>query len=97
MPTTTEEVQKLVGIILRHFLPEVGQTHKLRDDPELRRIPHHQLRRFVQALAWIGLLEKWGATSGTTYRTSHLGYVVLVTLDETLPAKARDQSNPRIR
>ena len=73
--------------LLRFFLPEARTIGDLVCHEGTRHHGRRRLRRLVYALTDAGLLDCWGCTSGRTYRTSHLGYVVLATLHECLDRK----------
>ncbi len=82
-----EAQPRLQVVVLRFFLAEAASVGDLLRRPEMQSYPRRKVRRFVHALATAGLLDHWGATSGTCYRTSRAGYLVLTVLDETLAAK----------
>lgn len=85
-----EHLNPLRAEILRFFLVDgAKQTADLLHLPQMR--PHNRrfLQRLIAGMALAGLLDTWGHTSGAWYSTSHLGYVVLVTLQhETLAVKS---------
>ena len=78
--------------ILRYFLQDgARQTSELLDQPDMQSYNPAWLRKLVYSLERAGLLDKFGTTSGAFYMTSHLGYIVLVTLNEELRCKARER------
>lgn len=87
-----DDLNRLRLKALQFFLAEAQPSSEFLRLPVVRRHPRRWTRRFVQALALAGLLERWGATSGTWYRTSHLGYIVLVALNEMLTVNPKNRS-----
>ncbi len=65
-PVTPKLIQKIQAALGAH--------------PDFRPYPHRLLRQMLYSLHHAGLLDKYGETSGTTYITTHLGYIVLVAL-----------------
>lgn len=94
---TGEQLDGLRAFVLRFFLEEAKAPGQLIALPDVKHYDRRWMRRFVQALALAGLLDRWGATSGTWYRTSHTGYIVLVTLDEKLNTKVNRTRLPKLR
>jgi hypothetical protein len=85
---SNHELAHLRRRLLRFFLEDgARQTGELLELPEMRSYNPRWLCKLVHSLEWAGLLDKFGATSGTWYLTNHTGYIVLVTLDETLTDK----------
>jgi hypothetical protein len=82
--------------ILRFFLTEAQQVGPMLTSLKVQPHNRRSVKKLVYALYLAGLLERWGATSGTTYRTSRLGYVVLVTLDEDLTHKRRGYDQTKV-
>ena len=88
MSCDTYTLRELNRRILRFFLPETKQIGDLLRSETMRPYSRRLIRTVVYSLATSNLLESWGGTSGTTYRTSHLGWVILLYLeDETLSTK----------
>ena len=67
--------------ILRFFLPESRQIGDLIRSEDMRPYSRRLIRTALYSLATSNLLETWGSTSGKTYRTSHLGWIVLQYLE----------------
>lgn len=78
------ELNRLRLLTLQFFLYEAQTPGSFLDLPEMKAYRRRWLRAFLQAMSLAGLLDRWGATAGRQYRTSHLGYIVMVVLDEMM-------------
>lgn len=74
-------LNRLRVLILRHCLKEAIQVGELLERDGMRDFNRQVVINMVHACALAGLLDHWGATSGTTYRTSRVGWVVLTVIE----------------
>ena len=84
-----DDLHGLRAAILRACLSHARQTAEILDLPALQPYQRKQIRRVIYALELSGLLTKWGNTSGAWYMCTHLGFIVLASLDERLPDSRR--------
>ncbi len=85
--------QDLNRRILRFFLRETRSIGDLIHYCEgIEKYPRRLIRTVVYALEKSNLLDSWGATSGTTYRTSRLGWIILVSIE----SKSLADKSPRL-
>lgn len=96
-PYTAHELTRLRARLLRLCLEDGAQpTADLLRLPDLRPYNRRWLQKLIHSLAWAGLLDRFGTTSGTYYLTSRLGYVVLASLDEDIACNARHPLPPAV-
>jgi hypothetical protein len=75
------DLDSLRYLVLRYFLENSGDaTGDLLLLSSIQAYPRKTVKQMVYSLAQAGLLDQWGSRSGTTYATSHLGYIVLATI-----------------
>ena len=87
-PLTDHDLNRLRARLLRLCLEDGAQpTSELLRRPELQAFDRRWLQKLLHSLAWAGLLDRFGTTSGTGYLTSRLGFIVLATLDEDIACK----------
>jgi len=86
----SDRQNRLRVLALRRFLPGAGTSYDLLTMPEFQTVADQSVSRLLYGMVYSGLLNRYGATSGRTYMTNRLGYVVLVTLDESLRQKLRN-------
>jgi hypothetical protein len=89
MTISPQKRDELLDITLRFFLEHgargIGELYT--HEPVVDYTPRF-LSQFVAALALCGLVHEYGLTSGKTYYTSRLGWIVLTTLHERFHGKA---------
>ena len=91
MRLSPQERKRLLIIVLRFFLQNGAQgIGDLRCHPPVAGYSPRFLSDLVSAMLLCGLLDDYGATSGRTYYTSHLGWIVLATLDEHIDGKVEE-------
>ena len=97
-PLDEQTLMALNQRILRFFLRETRSIGDLFRAEGMERYHRQSIRRAVAALAAANLLDRWGATSGTTYRTSHLGWIILLYLEnESSSPKVKNRDEVGIR
>lgn len=96
MTDRSDHLHGLRAHILRFFLIDgAKQTYEFLTDPASKTHNPRAIRRLIYSMAQAGLLEQFGATSGTFYITTRLGFVVLVTLENEYLSRNR-RTMPRI-
>jgi hypothetical protein len=90
MTDRSDHLHGLRAHILRFFLIDgAKQTYEFLADPASQALNPRAVRRLIYSMAQAGLLEQFGATSGTFYLTTRLGFVVLATLENEFLSRNR--------
>ena len=97
-PLDEYTLKELNRRILRFFLRETKSIGDLLRADELKHYPPYLIRRSVYALTNSKLLDCWGATSGKNYRTAHLGWIILLYLEnESFSDKSKESPRSGIQ
>ncbi len=93
MNDRSDQLHGLRAHILRFFMIDGAKpAYEFLLEPASQDYDPRAIRRLIYSMAQAGLLEQFGATSGTSYLTTRLGFVVLATLENEFLSRKRRTS-----